>query len=348
MSQSEGASRTINECHGGVPQVMHVMETEVHIKGRHLAVPSVRIEDRTVITTGRWLKVASARDEELLQGDTVKDPVAFISQLKRSRLKADIFTFAQRVPDTTPKYAYRTECENAAALPITTFSEWFQHGAEYSIRKAVKRAQKLGVITRIAEFNDAFVEAALHIYNEVPVRQGKTFWHYGKSFDTIKAELEDSIDISVFIGAYHHDELIGFMKLAWVGSTGTVTQILSMKKHFDKRPNNALIARAIELCESKGKSWFIYGNFVYYDANSSLTAFKKRIGFQSVPLPRYYIPLTFKGRIALSLRLHRPMIANIPQPVLNRLLKLRSWWAQRRLNSSTSRAALLEQKNEPV
>jgi hypothetical protein len=306
---------------------------ETHFKGKELVVPSANIEGRTVIATGKWLKVAAVRDEELVEGDTVTDPERFVALLKSSGLKADLFTFAQRVPDSASKYSYPIEWENAAAVAITSFSRWWKEGAAYSIRKAVNRSKKLGVEARVAEFDDAFVNAACQIYNEIPVRQGKTFWHYGKDFHSIKHSLATYLERSIFIGAYCQDELIGFMKITWVGSTGTITQILSMKKHFDKRPNNALIAKAIEICEAEGKSHFIYGSFVYYNPDSSLTEFKRRNGFESIPLPRYYIPLTLKGRVALKLGLHRSLAANTPKPVMQLFLKARRRWSEHKLKA---------------
>ena len=256
--------------------------SEIRVKGKTLFVPSVLINGKTVTARGRLLKVAEVRHEDLVEGDTLVDPEPFISQLKNSNFKADIFTFGQRLPDKDPKYQYLTEWENVAAVPITTFAYWWKDLAEHSIRKSVNKATRLGVITKIVEFSDEFVQATCSIYNETPVRQGKTFWHYGKTFETIKHELGNYLDRSVFVGAYFQDELIGFMKITWVGATGTITQILSKKTHFDKRPNNALIAKAIETCELRGKSHFIYGSFVYFDANSSLTEFKRRNGFKSV------------------------------------------------------------------
>jgi hypothetical protein len=308
-----------------------IRPAETHFKGKEVVVPSAEIEARTVITTGKWLKMAVVRDEELVEGDTIADPVRFASQLNGSGLKADLFTFAQRVPDSASKYSYPTEWENAAAVVITNFSHWWKEGAAYSIRKAVNRSKKLGVETRVVEFDDAFVNAACQIYNEIPVRQGKAFWHYGKDFRSIKHSLATYLERSIFIGAYCQDELIGFMKITWVGSTGTITQILSMKKHFDKRPNNALIAKAIEICEAEGKSHFIYGSFVYYDPDSSLTEFKRRNGFEAIPLPRYYIPLTLKGKVALKLGLHRGLAANTPRPVMKLFLKVRKRWSERKL-----------------
>jgi hypothetical protein len=312
---------------------MGIGHTEVHLKGKSVVVQSVQIEDKTVVTTDKWLKVAAVRHEELVEGDTIADPASFVSQLKKRGLRADLFTFAQRIPDIAPKYSYRMEWENAAVIPITSFSYWWKECAAYSIRKAVNRAKKLGVIARVVEFDDKFVEATCPIYNEIPVRQGKAFWHYGKDFQSIKHSLATYLERSIFVGAYYQDELIGFIKITWVGTTGTITQILSMKRHFDKRPNNALIAKAIEICESEGKSHFIYGSFVYYDPDSSLTEFKRRNGFEAVQLPRYYVPLTLKGRLALKLELHRGIAGNTPKSVLRLFLKVRRLRSEQRLKS---------------
>ena len=312
----------------------YIAPTEIRVKGKTVFLPSVQIDGRTVIASGKWIRIAAVFDEELIEGNTVADPESFVCDLKKSGLKADLFTFAQRLPEKTPRYGYHREYDNAAAIPITTFAHWWKESTEYSIRKGVNRAKKLGVVTRVAEFTDEFVEATCPIYNEIPVRQGKAFWHYGKDFHAIKRELGTYLERSTYIGAYHLDELIGFMKIVWVGTTGTIMQILSAKKHFDKRPNNSLIAKAIEICESKGKSHFIYGSFVYYDPNSSLTEFKRRNGFEAVPLPRYYIPLTIKGKLALKLGLHRGIAANTPTPILRQFLKLRRMWSARRLKAA--------------
>ncbi len=77
----------------------------------------------------------------------------------------------------------------------------------------------------------------------------------------------------------------------------------------------------------------MYCSYVYNDPDSSLTEFKRRNGFEKVLLPRYYIPLTAKGKIALKLGFHRGVVKNIPKPLLRRLLKMRSFWNARRLKA---------------
>ena len=122
----------------------------------------------------------------------------------------------------------------------------------------------------MVEFNDEFVKATCAIYNEIPVRQGKTFWHYGKDFRNHKALAWDiSWEKHISSVLITKDELIGFMKITWVGSTGTITQILSMKSTSTSGRTMLLIAKAVEICEAEGKSHFIYGSFVYYDPNST-------------------------------------------------------------------------------
>lgn len=318
---------------------MNLEQTAIRTRGKSVIHPSIHISQRTVITTGKWIKIASVPHEDLVEGETLTDPEAFAQHLKRSKLKADLLTFAQRLPHTEPTYHYHIEWENVAALPITTYTEWLKDRVEYSVRKAVNKAKKTGVVVKVAEFNDQLVEGIRRIYEESPVRQGKAFWHYKKDFQTLKRELGDYLERSVFLAAYFGDELIGTMKMIYVDSTAPIMQIFCASRHFDKRPNNALIAKAVEVSEQEHKTHLIYGNFVYNDHDSSLTEFKRRHGFGPVALPRYFIPLTLKGRIALKLGLHRGIAANTPEPLLKLFLKARRSFAERRLNSSQRRTA---------
>jgi hypothetical protein len=305
------------------PAVDHI---DIQVQGKTVTVPSSWIDARRVITTGKCLKIAAVMDEELVEGDTVPSPVEFVSQLKKSKLGADIFTFAQKVPDSIPKYEYHLEWENAAVVPITSYSAWWEKRVEYDVRKAVKRASRMGVVVKTAEFDEKLVEGICQIYNESAVRQGKAFWHYQKTFDAVKRENATYLDRSTFIGAYYNDELIGFIKMVYVGTVATTLQVISQKRHFEKKPMSALLAKAVELCEQKGVSHLVYGRYIYNDPKSSLTEFKRRNGFEMMMLPRYYIPLNAIGRIGLRLNLHRQMTDRIPKPIAARLRKARAVW----------------------
>lgn len=301
---------------------------EVRNAGRKFYAPSAEICGRTVVVTGKLIRAARVKDEEVLEGTTVEDPEIFINELKKSELKADLFTFAQKPPHTAPKYDYHKAWENWAVTPTTSFKDWWESLPQES-RKNVRRAARRGVDVRITPLDDNLVNGVHKIYNETPVRGGRRFWHFGKDVDTIRQALSTYVSRSDFIGAYWNQELIGFIKMVYVDGFATLMHIISMNAHYDKRPMNALLAKGVELCEQKGISHLIYGQFVYgNNRKSSFLEFKRRNGFEQVNFPRYYIPLSAKGEIFVRLRLYRGINEVIPEPLLQPLLSVRAWYCK--------------------
>ena len=285
---------------------------EVRFAGKTFYVPSVEICGRTVVVTGKWIRTAQVKDEEVVE----------------SELKADVFTFAQRPPETTPKYDYHLEWDNWAAVRTTCFKDWWENLPQES-RKNVRRAARRGVVVRIVPFDDNLANGVYRIYNETPVRGGRLFWHFGKDFETVRRELATYLDRSEFIGAYWNEHLIGFIKMVYVDHVATLMHIISMNEHYDKRPMNALIAKAVELCEQKGISHLVYGQFIYgNNRQSSFLEFKRRNGFKQVNFPRYYIPLSLRGKVFVRLRLYRGLSGLIPEPILQPLLNFRAWYCK--------------------
>jgi hypothetical protein len=298
---------------------------EIRIAGKTMYVPSAEICGRTVVVTGNLLRLASVRDENVVEGEIIDDPVAFLEGIKTSRLRADMLTFAQKLPDTMPKYNYPFQWESCAVVSTTRFTDWWEKKLPQETRKNVRRAAKRGVTVKIAQFDDEFVKGIQGIYNENPIRQGRRFWHFGKDFDTVKWENATYLDRSDFVGAYFNEELIGFIKVIYVDRTAQIIQILAKNAHQDKRAINALLARTVELCEKKSISHLIYGKYVY-DRNekSPFTEFKRRNGFEEVKFPRYFLALNAKGMLAIKLGLHKGVKELMPLPVLNLLKSLRT------------------------
>src|SRR5262249_40261071 len=133
-----------------------------------------------------------------------------------------------------------------------------------------------------------------------PVRQGKAFWHFGKDFKTIKQEHETLLEQSQFIAALHDGELIGFAKLVRNGNVGSLMQIIAKIAHRDKSPNNALIAKAVEICCDQGISHLHYGGW----HQGTLKTFKENHGFVRQQVPRYFVPLNAWGQFAIKANLH--------------------------------------------
>src|SRR5262249_4968197 len=166
----------------------------------------------------------------------------------------------QKPPAVTPRFNHPFELDNMAAIRVSPFQNWWENLPQES-RKNVRRAAKRGVIVRVAPFDDEFARGIHKICNEAPVRQGRRFWHYGKDFETVRREHATYLERSEFIGAYWKDELIGFIKMVYVDNNATLFHILAMNKHYDKRPMNALVAKAVEVCDQKKLCYLIYGQF---------------------------------------------------------------------------------------
>ena len=302
---------------------------EIRISGKTFYVPSAESCGQTVVVTGNWIRTAQVKDEAVVEGVTVEDPNSFITKLKESRLKADVLTFAQRPPEITPKYDYHWEWDNWAAIPTACFKDWWKNLPQES-RKNVRRAARRGVVVKTVQFDDNLVNGVHRIYNYAPVRDGRLFWHYGEDLHRVRQGLATYLDRSEFIGAYWDEELIGFLKMVYVDHVATLFHIISMNEHYDKRPMNALIAKAAEVCEKKGISHLIYGKFLYGNKRrSSLLEFKRRNGFEQVNFPRYYIPLTLMGELFIRLRLYRGFGGLVPEPILHVALSCRSWYYKR-------------------
>lgn len=292
----------------------------------------IEICSREICIHGRILRIAQPH------GDTfrfVDDPALLANRLRECGTRVDLFTFSQKVSETAPKFSYSVEWENAAVLPVTSFEHWWNHQLRSYPRNRARQAEKKGVVLCETPFNEALVAGIREIYNECPMRQRRRFPHYGKDFETVHREEATFLDSSIFIGAYFEDKLIGFVKLVpdETGTQAGLMNILSMAKHKDKAPTNALLAYAVRACAARGIKYLVYSKFDYGKERDSLRDFKERNGFQRVDTPRYYVPLTALGRVAFRLGLHHRLGERIPEPFAAKLRAIRASWYERRYRS---------------
>lgn len=100
----------------------------VRIKGQWVAVPVMEVNGDKLIARGKWLKIAQVCSEEMMEKE-LKDPEIYLAALKNDTdqiLKADIFSFTQKLPTTRPKYGYTMEWESVAAISLASFREWWE------------------------------------------------------------------------------------------------------------------------------------------------------------------------------------------------------------------------------
>ena len=295
----------------------------------------MKIENIEIKATGRFLRIARL-DADKYQ--FLDDPKPILDALKKSRKRVDLFTFVQKLPDTTPKFTYPMEWDNFAAIHISTFNDWWTKQIGFKARNKAKQAEKKGVVIREVPFSEELVGGIWEIYNECPVRQGRKFPHYGKSLETVYREEATYLDSSIFIGAFWENKLIGFIKLV---SNQTRTQaglmnIVSLIQHRDKAPTNALVAQAVRACADRGIAYLVYSGFSYgKKLRDSLSDFKERNGFQRIEVPRYYVPLTPLGKLALRFGLHHRLLDHLPESAAAKLREFRETYYNRKLQAAT-------------
>lgn len=301
---------------------------EVARKGVWGVAPALQLGTERVVLEGGYLKLASVHEEEWTPGE-VEQPEAWIRALRHERVGgayADIFTFSQKLPNTERKFAYPVEWSSVAAIS-GGYRAWWD-GLPQEARKNVRRAQKRGVTLCVKEkLDDDLVRGIMGVNNDSPSRQGREFAHFGKSFEQVWKDQSSFVDRSAFLCAYLGEELIGFIKLVRCGASAAILQILPKASHQDKRPANALIARAVQLCDEEGIPYLVYGLLNYGNKRQgSLREFKLRTGFREILVPRYYAPLTAKGAVAVRLGLHRGAIGILPPRAIAVGVALRARW----------------------
>jgi hypothetical protein len=302
---------------------MNTYKKAILVKGRPVMFDAVDIKHQTFIVTGSVFKVVRIHQEWF---HDVEHPDTIVQKLRQMGVKADLFTFIQRLPDVNPLYDYYKSHERVTALKIQSYKHWFQSLITTETRKKIKRATKREVEIKIVAFDDELVRGISNIFNECPIKQGKRAWHYGKDFDTVKRDIGLDLESCVFAAAYYKGELVGILKLFCANKVAEPVIIASMYKYREKYLNNALIAKSVEICDKRGIPYIVYGSWRRGDQ----AEFIRRHGFRKMTVPRYYLPLTTKGKIGLALNLHMGIKERLPEKLMLYLIELRRKWYSKR------------------
>jgi hypothetical protein len=237
--------------------------------------------------------------------------------------KIDVFTFIERkccCPNPEPTRPYVKAQDNIAFIELASYDEWWQKAGKKT-RNMVRKAEKFGITTSVAAQDEKLAVGIWKIYNETPIRQERPFHYYGQSLEQTRNYVLTA-ESSTFVASYMQDELVGFLHLIYGEQIAIISQILGLQKHADKAINNALVAKALEVCTQKRVKYVMYGRM---GNHPSLDRFKESNGFSKLALTRYYLPLTQRGRIAVKLGLHRDLKDSLPQWLKDRLFGVYGW-----------------------
>lgn len=244
---------------------------------------------------------------------------------------ADVLIILERkwcstIPNPSDSWA-KTQ-DNIALLHITTYDAWLKAVGKKT-RNMIRKAEKSGIETKVVEQSEKLAEGIWQIYNETPIRQDRGFPEYELPLKIVKASILASQN-STYIGAYFQDELVGFIQLVHGENIARIANILSLQKQWDKAVNNALIAKAVEVCSNTNTQWLMYARM---GNHPTLDSFKQKNGFTRFELTRYYVPLTRRGRIAVRLGLHKDLKDSLPQPLKQLLIPFYNWISRNRMRA---------------
>jgi len=236
---------------------------------------------------------------------------------------ADIFNFIERkwcYSIQNPSKSWARADDNVALLQVTSYDDWWKKIGKKT-RNMVRKAEKSEIKTEVVEPDQRFLEGVWKIYNETPIRQERSFPYYGIPLKTVMRSILSSQNCT-YISAYSEKELAGFIQLVNGKNTVRISKILSLQAYRERAVNNALVAKAVEVCAAKGVRWIMYGRM---GNHPTLDEFKQNNGFTQSQLTRYYVPLTRKGRLAIKLGLHRDLKDSLPQSLKRPLFPLYNW-----------------------
>jgi hypothetical protein len=237
----------------------------------------------------------------------------------------DLFTYANRdfIKGGKP-LPYARSLDNVGLLKVDSYDSWWNNQINKKARNSFRKAEKSGV--RVTLFENARMipeEVFLgmwRIYNETPIRQERAFQHFGRSLESVKNSIMAISHKFGLFCAYMDTELIGFSLVIFGDRVAQISQILSAVSQFENCPNNALIAIIVRTCTERGHYFITYGRMGF--AHPSLTKFKESNGFRQFNINRYFVPLTYRGAVAIRLGLHQQLKDLAPEKLKYYLLPI--------------------------
>ncbi len=121
------------------------------------------------------------------------------------------------------------------------------------------------------------------IFNETAVRRGRRYSYFGRDAETVKKEWSADAGRSIFLVAYHQEEIIGVIQLGFGDGLARTRGPVAKLAHRNKAPMNALIAKSVEVCAERNIHYLVYGKFSYgKKGEDSLTEFKRNMDFRKL------------------------------------------------------------------
>jgi hypothetical protein len=88
---------------------------------------------------GRLIRTAFLEGEGY---QSLEDPEPLLETLRKSPMRIDLFTFIQKLSDTSLKYDFPMEWDNLAVLHVSMFEHWSTRQSGFEARNKARHAEK--------------------------------------------------------------------------------------------------------------------------------------------------------------------------------------------------------------
>ncbi len=106
----------------------------------------MKIFDKELRIKGKLIRTAFLEGEGY---QALEEPEPLLERLRKSPIRIDLFTFIQKLSETSPKYDYPMEWDNLAVLPVSTFEHCSTQQSGFEARNKAKHAEKKVVVREV-------------------------------------------------------------------------------------------------------------------------------------------------------------------------------------------------------
>jgi len=98
----------------------------------------IKVCGKEIRITGRLLRIGRPEGDGY---ESLAAPDSMVEGLRTSGIRIDLFTFLQLRPETSTKYQYPIEWDNAAVVPVSTFDHWWNRQIRPEARNRGRQAE---------------------------------------------------------------------------------------------------------------------------------------------------------------------------------------------------------------
>lgn len=132
----------------------------VRVRGKQLAIPPLLVGPSAAVVFLEYvLRIGEVHDELWLTASKLPSPAEIIEASRRSRQKAEAFTFAHTFPRVVRRHPYPVKWDNLGVPQFDSYADWLDHRVDRSVQKHIRKSIRDSVVAEAVPYTDTLVKA---------------------------------------------------------------------------------------------------------------------------------------------------------------------------------------------